>query len=316
MSTFYVGITDSNWFSFLRDDYNDGKLSRQVNFWTPGTREFKVIESGDLFLFKLHNKKSTGENGEIVGGGYFSHYDKMSISEVWDRYGRGNGRASLETMQKSLKNMQEKINTQSGVEIGCIILENVFFLDKWIQEPADWGKSIVSGKKYSTETEIGADLYHRVNEGIKSKQKSDIEIIEEIETEVSNLALEGKERVALVKTRVNQGIFRERLLKKYHTCCLCKVENQALLTASHIKPWVASNSEEKLDAENGFLLCPNHDALFDGGFISFEDDGTIIISKRLSYIDCTFTNVNSSMKISLSEKNKEYLDYHRKKVFE
>lgn len=269
-----------------------------------------------MFLFKLHNKKSTGENGEIVGGGYFSHYDKMSISEAWDRYGRGNGRVSLETMQKSLKNMQEKINTQSGVKIGCIILENVFFLDKWIQEPADWGKSIVSGKKYSTDTEIGADLYHRVNEGIKGKQKSDIEIIEEIETEVSNLALEGKERVALVKTRVNQSIFRERLLKKYHTCCLCKVENQALLTASHIKPWVASNSEEKLDAENGFLLCPNHDALFDGGFISFEDDGTIIISKRLSYIDCTFTNVNSSMKISLSEKNKEYLDYHRKKVFE
>lgn len=316
MSTFYVGITDSNWFSLLRDDYNDGKLSRQVNFWTPGTREFKVIEPGELFLFKLHNKKSTGENGEIVGGGYFSHYDKMSISEAWDRYGRGNGRVSLETMQKSLKNMQEKINTQSGVKIGCIILENVFFLDKWIQEPADWGKSIVSGKKYSTDTEIGADLYHRVNEGIKGKQKSDIEIIEEIETEVSNLALEGKERVALVKTRVNQSIFRERLLKKYHTCCLCKVENQALLTASHIKPWVASNSEEKLDAENGFLLCPNHDALFDGGFISFEDDGTIIISKRLSYIDCTFTNVNSSMKISLSEKNKEYLDYHRKKVFE
>ena len=114
--------------------------------------------------------------------------------------------------------------------------------------------------------------------------------------------MEGREKSALVKTRVNQSIFRERLLKKYNTCCLCKVGNQALLTASYIKPWSVSNFEEKLDAENGFLLCPNHDALFDGGFISFEDDGTIIISDRLSQIDCTFTNVNSLMKINFSEK--------------
>ncbi len=127
MSVFYVGITDSNWFSFLREDYNNGILGAEVNFWTPGKREFKVLESGDLFLFKLHNKKSTGENGEIVGGGFFSHYNKMSISDAWNKYGRGNGRESLDIMKKSLKDMQEKINVESNVEIGCIILERVFF---------------------------------------------------------------------------------------------------------------------------------------------------------------------------------------------
>lgn len=105
-------------------------------------------------------------------------------------------------------------------------------------------------------------------------------------------------------------------MKKYNTCCLCNVGNPALLTASHIKPWATSNPEEKLDAENGFLLCPNHDALFDGGFITFEDDGKIIISKRLSDIDCIFTNVHPSMKINLTEKNKKYLNYHRNHVFE
>lgn len=89
---------------------------------------------------------------------------------------------------------------------------------------------------------------------------------------------------------------------------MCKVENQALLTASHIKPWAASSADEKLDAENGFLLCPNHDALFDG-------DGKIMISSRLSQVGCTFTNVIPTMKINLSEKNKEYLEYHRKKIF-
>lgn len=316
MSIFYVGITDTDWFSLLREDYNNGVLAKQVNFWTPGTKEFKAIEPGDMFLFKLHNKKSTDENGEIVGGGYFSYYDRMTIPDAWEKFGRGNGRESFDIMMKSLKGMQEKINAQSSIEIGCIILENVFFLDKWIEEPADWGKSIVSGKKYTTDTEIGAELFNRVTEEINSKAKTDIEIVNEIETEVKALSLKGEERVALVKARVNQSVFRERLLKKYHTCCLCKVENHALLTASHIKPWVVSDADEKLDVENGFLLCPNHDALFDGGFITFDDDGKIIISDRLSQVDCTFTNVNSSMKISLSEKNKEYLDYHRKKVFE
>lgn len=99
MSVFYVGITDSNWFSFLQEDYNNGILSSKVNFWMPGTKEFKVLESGDLFLFKLHNKKSTGENGC----------------------------ESLGIMKKSLKGMQEKINAQSNDEIGCIILERAIW---------------------------------------------------------------------------------------------------------------------------------------------------------------------------------------------
>lgn len=316
MSVFYVGIADSNWLSILREDYNKGLLAKQINFWRPGTREFNVIQQGDLFLFKLHNKKSTREKGEIVGGGYFSYYERMTISDAWNKYGRGNGRDSLDSMQKSLKRMQRHILAPANDEIGCIILENIFFFDKWIDEPSDWKKNIVSGKKYSTVTKIGASLYNLVNEEIKSKQKSDSEIVEEIENEISNLSLEGKERLSLVKIRVNQSIFRERLLKRFHTCCLCKVENPALLTASHIKPWSVCNSEEKLDVENGFLLCPNHDALFDGGFISFNDDGTIIISERLTTVDCSSININSSMKIKLTEKNKKYLDYHRKNIFE
>lgn len=315
MSVFYVGITDTDWFSILREDYNNGKLNKQVNFWTPGTAKFKAIEPGDLFLFKLHNRKSTGENGEIVGGGYFSYYDRMSIPNTWNKFGRGNGRESLDSMKKSLKSIQEKNNMQSNIEIGCVILENVFFLEKWIDEPSDWSRSIVSGKTYSTDTEIGLKLFNLVNERINGNSKSDKEIINEIETEANALPLKGEEKMAFVKTRVNQSVFRERLLKKYRTCCLCNVENQALLTASHIKPWATSNADEKLDAENGFLLCPNHDALFDGGFITFDDDGQIIISNRLSQADCTFTNVTQTKKISLSDKNKEYLKYHREKIF-
>lgn len=116
--------------------------------------------------------------------------------------------------------------------------------------------------------------------------------------------------------RINQGIFRDLLLKKYNRCCLCEVENPTLLIASHIKPWVESEPEEKLDVDNGFLMCPNHDKLFDKGYITFDDDGKIIISDRLTENDRVFLNVNSRMHIELTESNKKYLKFHRENVFD
>ena len=315
MSIFYVGITDTNWFSVLQEDYKNGKLSRFINFWTPGTKGFKALQEGEIFLFKLHNNKSTGENGEIVGGAYFSHYEKLTVDEAWKKYERGNGQKSLHDMEESLQKMQERNNLESSINIGCIILQDAFFFDKWIDEPVDWDKKIVSGKKYTTNEQIGTELYQRVQDSIKEKQKSDEEIIDEIETEMNALQVEGQDRLELVKVRVNQSIFKKRLLNKYHTCCLCKVENPKLLIASHIKPWGKSSSREKLDVENGFLLCPHHDALFDKGFISFSNDGNIIISERLSETDRIMTNVNLGEKIDLSDANKEYLKYHREHVF-
>ena len=123
------------------------------------------------------------------------------------------------------------------------------------------------------------------------------------------------EREAVVRSRVNQGVFRNLLLKRYNRCCLCQVINRGLLTASHIKPWSVSTSVEKLDWNNGFLMCPNHDSLFDKGFITFKDDGSIMISDFLSEIDRIFTNVRPDMSIELTEGNKSYLQYHRKNVY-
>lgn len=133
--------------------------------------------------------------------------------------------------------------------------------------------------------------------------------------EIDNLTIDGAEKSALVKIRVNQGVFRDRLLKRYSKCCLCGVHNEAFLIASHIKPWIASSPKEKLDIENGLLLCPNHDKLFDGGWISFDDNGHILISNVMEASDKTFMNVRDDMEIFLSEKNRQYMKYHRENVF-
>lgn len=140
-------------------------------------------------------------------------------------------------------------------------------------------------------------------------------IVDKIEDELDIKEIKGKDREVLVKARVNQGVFRERLLCRYKKCCLCGVSDERFLRASHIKPWSVCNEDEKLNPNNGLLLCPNHDALFDGGWITFDDEGNIEISENLSDIDKMFLNVRPDMKMVVREKNKYYLKYHKEAIF-
>lgn len=137
-----------------------------------------------------------------------------------------------------------------------------------------------------------------------------LQMIEGISKEIDALEVNGEEKRALVKIRVNQGIFRDRLLQRYSHCCLCGVNSKSLLIASHIKPWSACEPQEKLDVNNGFLLCPNHDYLFDKGYISFDEKGQIIISNELSDNDRVMMNVRDNMSIDLCIGNINYLKYH------
>lgn len=132
---------------------------------------------------------------------------------------------------------------------------------------------------------------------------------------IENTHIEGADRTALIKIRVNQGIFRNKLLVKYSKCCLCGVSESSFLVASHIKPWEKSEAKEKLDVNNGLLLCPNHDKLFDGGWISFDNDGKILISGEMKTNDKIFMNIREDMKIVLTKKNKSYMKYHREHIF-
>lgn len=128
-----------------------------------------------------------------------------------------------------------------------------------------------------------------------------------------NVELEDTERDIVIKSRITQGKFRDDLIKKYHKCPLCEVENPELLRASHIKPWAESklSPKERNDVDNGILLCVWHDALFDKGLISFDDDGSVIISEQLKDINFSLLNIDVTKKLKLSAMNKKYLKYHR-----
>ena len=57
------------------------------------------------------------------------------------------------------------------------------------------------------------------------------------------------------------------------------VDRAEHLVASHCKSWrECANAYERLDGENGLMLTPTIDHLFDRGFISFENNGELLIS--------------------------------------
>jgi hypothetical protein len=89
------------------------------------------------------------------------------------------------------------------------------------------------------------------------------------------------QRVQLVKARVGQGLFRSLVLLKHPVCRVTGVADKRLLRASHIKPWKDSSNFERLDGNNGIMLSPHVDALFDQGLMSFEDNGRAVFRNDL-----------------------------------
>jgi putative restriction endonuclease len=85
-------------------------------------------------------------------------------------------------------------------------------------------------------------------------------------------------RQAVVQARRGQGLFKERVMRIERACRITGVTREEHLRASHCKPWRDATNEERLDGENGLLLTPNADHLFDRGFVGFENNGDVIIS--------------------------------------
>lgn len=124
-------------------------------------------------------------------------------------------------------------------------------------------------------------------------------------------------RLAIVKARVGQGVFREEVSKVERHCRLTGVEDGDHLVASHIKPWKDSDNRERLSRFNGLMLTPTPDHLFDKGFISFANDGRLIYAARVN------REALAKMKIPdegfdagrFNPAQVEFLRYHRNYIF-
>lgn len=148
---------------------------------------------------------------------------------------------------------------------------------------------------------IGNDLLINAVQTSKAKYNHDTGI----ETEISQV----------VKSRKGQGVFRLRVIEVEGRCRITGLDIPELLIASHIKPWSVSNNAERLDGNNGLLLSPHVDRLFDKGLISFENDGKLLVVESCLPVLLNW-HIDPNMNVGVFNiQQKEYLKYHRKHIY-
>lgn len=140
----------------------------------------------------------------------------------------------------------------------------------------------------------------------------------EMEQVIADRTIPETTRQAVVLARRGQGLFKQNVQRIEARCRVTGVDQIEHLRASHCKPWRDADNSERLDGENGLLLTPDVDHLFDRGFISFEDNGTVLVSpvahrdslRRMGLEDALQRKVGG-----FSEGQRAYLTFHRDSVF-
>jgi putative restriction endonuclease len=261
MVSLYIGITDYDWFRFL------SALSsvEEVNFWQPGGRtNFKALQAGELFLFKLHAPRNF-----IVGGGVFARADILPTSLAWDAFGATNGAASLPEMRKRIARYRNQTDDpRQDYLIGCRILTQPFFLreTEWIPVPLSWSRHIQQGRTYNTTEGDGRHLWELVMDRIAAHAEAPIDVPRYGEP-------------FLVRPRLGQGAFRIGVTDVYQRRCAVTGERTLpILDAAHIRPYGAGGEHE---ISNGLLLRTDIHRLFDLGYVTVSGDGRFEVGRRL-----------------------------------
>jgi len=162
-----------------------------------------------------------------------------------------------------------------------------------------------------------AMLLDTLNDIPAAYQRSATADIDSAESAGEFYKLDSTEKESVVKSRVGQGSYRKALIEQWGRCAVSGCPLTEVLKASHIKPWRDANNQERLDPNNGLLLTPNYDQLFDSGLISFENDGVIRLSSRLDSHTLATLGISTSDAIDgLNPAQRKYLGYHRDFIFQ
>ena len=257
-----IAVTDSDWFSHLRQRPD----LREVNFWAPRPGNFKALQPGELFLFKLK-----APHHVIVGGGIFAHANMLPCSLAWKAFGAANGAGSAERMRMLIaRNRRADPYDRSDFVIGCRILTQPFFLDEpdWIPVPESFSRNIVRFKTYTTADAEGRELWEAVGERLHRQRFPGME--------------RDRARFAtpqLIRPRLGQGAFRLVITDNYdRRCAVTRERTLPALEAAHIRPYSEHGSHEP---GNGILLRSDIHNLFDAGYVTVTPDHRFEVSARI-----------------------------------
>lgn len=144
---------------------------------------------------------------------------------------------------------------------------------------------------------------------------NDLKVKEEVEVLISDIISENSVDKKQIR-RLKQGKYRQELLENMPFCPFTLVADDRILVACHIKPFsVCDSDEERYDCKNGITMTPTYHTLFDLGFISFEEDGKLLVSPFLSNITKQRLNLKEGQNIRLQTGSAKYLEYHRNNIF-
>jgi len=298
----YVGITDGDWFELLRSLHD----LDEVNFWQPsGNRQFKALNPGELFLFKLHSP-----HDYIVGGGLYAHSSLLPISLAWESFEISNGARNLSEMRNRVAKYRRQDEYRTAdYTIGCILLEQPFFLPEnaWIPVPSDWKTNIVQGRGYDLSIEPGLSLWRQLHAATSSASA----VREE-------RARYGQPIITL--PRLGQGSFRILVTDAYdRRCAVTNERTLPALDAAHIKPY--SESGQHI-INNGILMRRDLHALFDKGYVTVTPSMKVEVSRRIKeeYENGRdyYRLQGSTIRVPVNPSNRpsrEYLEWHNLNIY-
>jgi putative restriction endonuclease len=268
----YVAVTDNDWFA-LHAAKTDVE---EVNFWRPSPEAtFKVLQPGELLLFKLHAPENY-----IAGGGFFTRFLQLPVNLVWDTFGEANGvRTQAEMRERIAHYRRSPIAPNENPTIGCIMLAEPFFWHRsdWIPSPPEFKLSTQAGKRFDTEDGPGKALWESVCERLKHGPTTRLE---DGTATVAAIDSGGFGKPQIILPRLGQGLFRIVVTDAYsRRCAITGERTLPVLEAAHIKPYALAKRHE---VSNGLLLRSDLHRLFDDGYLTVDPQNRqIVVSKRI-----------------------------------
>jgi len=308
---FYLGVTDNSWFNYLRHINPE-----DVNFWQPGgSVNFKSLTPNAPFLFKLKYPMNA-----IGGVGFFSSHTFLPISVAWDTFGDRNGCSKYTEFQSKILNYRAS-KTDVNPQIGCIVLNNpIFFKEEdWIKTPENWAKSIVQGKAYNTDDEIGKRIWQQVELLLEKYMIDGGQPIDDMFSLNEPDARYGKS--VLSKIRIGQGAFRVSITDAYQRrCSITGEKTLPVLESAHIRSYSEFGPHA---VSNGILLRSDIHKLFDTGYLTITTDLKVEVSKRIKeefangreYYQYHGKNLVAIPLNQYDRPDKQYIEWHNSKIY-
>lgn len=250
-----------------------------------------------IFIFSGHQGKQHGYKDGWDNPKVYSYTGEGQIGDM--KFVRGN--LALRDHKENGKRVFLFEYVSSGM---------VKFISEMIVFDSDYFETIDSEKKLRQGIRF---FLHKIGIGIPKKYELFSNVLPAADKTYDYILPTVTERTGLVTSRVGQGAYRKSIIHRWeYKCAVTGFEKPEILIASHIHPWKDSSDKERLDVNNGILLSPVYDALFDRHLISFENTGKILLSDAVETSAFEKIGVSGKETIKLfNTENTLYLEKHR-----